>query len=113
MSNDERLKEKEVTHNELGAKLRGISSQYVFFKDNKENNKRLVSCKPNILHAMMEFPEIKKNISFFNRIMTSEMKFVLKDRWGTDLDFNTATLVDSNRGFHREVELGYTNRASL
>jgi len=56
---------------------------------------------------MMEFTNIGKNIPFFNRIMRSDLKFVLKDKWAINLDSNTATLVvvDSQRNFHMELEL--------
>ena len=54
---------------------------------------------------MMEFTNIGKNRPFFNRIMRSDLKFILTDKWAIDLDFNTATLVDSQRNFHMGLEL--------
>ena len=54
---------------------------------------------------MMEFTNIGKNRPFFNRIMGSELKFIMKDKWAMDLDFNTATLIDSQRNFHMGLEL--------
>ena len=37
--------------------------------------------------------------------MRSDLKFILKDKWAIDLDFNTANLVDSQRNFHMGMEL--------
>jgi len=54
---------------------------------------------------MMEFTNIRKNRPFFNRIMRSDLIFILKDKWAIDLDFNTSTLVDSQRNFHMGLEL--------
>ena len=102
-SKDERLKE--ITHRDLQTKLRGIASQYVFYKTSKGNQKRVTRYELNVHHAMMEFTNIGKNRPFFNRIMRSELKFILKDKWAIDLDFNTATLIDSQRNFHMGLEL--------
>jgi len=64
---------------------------------------------------MMEFTNIGKNRPFFNNIIISDLKFVLKDKWAIylDLDFNTATLVDSQCNFHMRLELEgkYNNKA--
>jgi len=65
----------------------------------------MTRCEPNVHHAMTEFANIRNSISFFNMIMRSDLKFVLKDKWAIDLDFNTAILVDSQRNFHIGLEL--------
>ena len=76
-------------------KTQGVSSQYIFFKDERESKNRLTRYEPKLLQA---FAGIRKNRPFFNRIMRSDMKFTFKDKWEINLDFNTATLVDSKDG---------------
>ena len=106
-SDDERLRR--IKHSDLQRKLRGIASQYVFFKRSRteSNNpfkiakteKNLTRCEPNLQHMMAEFTNITKNRSIYNAVKDSDIKFLMKNRWEIDLT-TTGTLVDSNSSLH-------------